>query len=94
MIKGTEKRVIRVKCDPGCKIEEAFLIMKPGWESHSREDIIDEAEKLIFSFETSKKKKRLSPFLPSLIIHLLLVFLPISRSNKCPIRENGMSRIV
>ena len=47
MVKGTEKRVLRVKCGPGGKVEEAFLIMKPGWESESRESIVGEAEKLI-----------------------------------------------
>lgn len=78
MIKGIEKRVIRVKCDPGCMIEEAFLIMKPGWEAGSRDSIIDEAEKLIFSFESGKqykKKKRISPLLPSAVISLIVAVL-------------------
>ncbi|MBQ7647067.1 MAG: hypothetical protein IJS94_07350 [Clostridia bacterium] len=76
MIKGTEKRVIRVKCDPKCRIEEAFLVMKPGWESECKETIVDEAEKLIFSFENGKKrKKRLMPFLSSVIISLAVAVL-------------------
>ena len=69
MVRGTEKRVIRVKCDSKSKIEEAFLIMKPGWEAEPYDSIVNEAEKLIYSFESStKKKKRLKPLLPVFIV--------------------------
>lgn len=62
-MKGTQRRIIFLKCTKSKRFDEAYFVLKDDLINDDEDEILKEAEKILFSAEGCKKKrekKRLS----------------------------------
>ena len=62
-MKGTQRRIIFLKSTKSKRIDEAYFVLKDDLINDDEDEILKEAEKILFSAEGCKKKrekKRLS----------------------------------
>lgn len=62
MIKGTERKIIFLKSTKSKKFDEAYFVIKDDLINDDETEILREAEKILFSAESCKKRKRKSSF--------------------------------
>lgn len=56
MIKGTNKRTVLLKCDENSSFENVFFVLKNDRTSAKKEDILNEAKRMVYDSEKGKNK--------------------------------------